>query len=117
MNSFRKKLQTFVDSAITQSVIIWLIILNALIMGLETFAWYKNLLGSATEIIDQFFVWIFLLEVVLKILAHGFHFFKSGWNNFDFFIVVISLILALPVRGALGMYKKKNNEAQEGGAV
>ena len=92
MNSFRKKLQSFVDSAITQSVIIWLIILNALIMGLETFAWYKSLLGSATEIIDQFFVWIFLLEVVLKILAYGFHFFKSGWNNFDFIIVVISLI-------------------------
>ena len=92
MNSFREKLQSFVNSAATQHVIIWLIILNAILMGLDTFAWYKNLLGSATEIVDQFFVWVFLLEVILKILAHGFHFFKSGWNIFDFIIVVISLI-------------------------
>jgi voltage-gated sodium channel len=92
MNSFQKKLQHFVDSPITQNVIIWLIIINALIMGFETFPWYKNLLGTGTEIVDKFFVWIFLLEVVLKILAYRLSFFKSGWNNFDFFIVIISLI-------------------------
>lgn len=92
MSSFRKKLQDFVDSSITQNVIIWLIILNALFMGLETFSWCKELFGSAVSVVDQIFIWVFLLEVVLKILAYGFRFFTSGWNNFDFFIVVISLI-------------------------
>lgn len=92
MSPFRKKLQLFIDSPVIQGVIIWLIILNTIFMGLETFEWYKAYFGTSAQFIEYFFVWIFLLEVVLKIIAHGSNFFKSGWNNFDFAIVLISMI-------------------------
>ena len=42
--------------------------------------------------LEYAFVIIFLLEVLLKIYAHGWKFFKSGWNNFDFVIVALSLV-------------------------
>jgi voltage-gated sodium channel len=61
-------------------------------MGLETFSWWNTLLGSGVWIIDRVFVWIFVLELVLKLYAYRFSFFKSNWNNFDFVIVALSLI-------------------------
>lgn len=92
MLSFREKCKRFVESDRVQNFIIVLIMLNALTMGLETFSWWNTLLGSGVWIIDRVFVWIFVLELVLKLYAYRFSFFKSNWNNFDFVIVALSLI-------------------------
>ena len=88
----REKIGKFVESDKVQNFIIALIMLNALTMGLETFSWWVKLLGKGVGVIDQVFVWIFAVEVALKLYAHGFRFFKSNWNNFDFVIVALSLI-------------------------
>lgn len=92
MNNFRQKVFDFVESDGVQNFIIGLIMLNAVTMGLETFSWWKQLLGKGTFVLDQIFVLIFAAEILLKLYAHGWRFFKSNWNNFDFLIVMISLI-------------------------
>lgn len=94
----RSKVGNFINSEKTQIVIVALIILNALFLGAETFPWWRNNIGVGVSILDHVFIWIFLLEVVLKLFAQGFNFFKSGWNIFDFAIVASSLI---PGNGAL----------------
>jgi len=44
------------------------------------------------ESVNLFFTVVFLIEAVMKILAWRRSYFKEGWNRFDFFIVVISVI-------------------------
>ena len=92
METLRKKVGNFIDNDRTQLAIVILILLNALFMGLETFQQWREAMGMLVIILDHFFVLIFLLEVLLKIFAHGFSFFSSGWNIFDFAIVLSSLI-------------------------
>ncbi|MBE6385930.1 MAG: ion transporter [Lentisphaerae bacterium] len=92
MLSFREKCKLFVESDKVQNFIIALIMLNAVTMGLETFTWWNNCLGSGVWAIDRIFVWFFVLELSLKLYVYRFSFFKSNWNNFDFAIVVLSLI-------------------------
>ena len=98
MKRLRSKVRDFIDSERTQLVIVALIIINAIFLGAETFPWWRNNIGAWIGILDGLFIWIFLLEVVLKLFAHGLVFFKSGWNIFDFAIVASSLI---PGNGAL----------------
>jgi hypothetical protein len=48
-----------------------------------------------TEILKQinfFFSIIFIMECVLKLLTFGKGYFLSGWNIFDFFVVMASLL-------------------------
>lgn len=91
--TFREKTRQIADNNFVQNFIIVLIVLNALSMGLETFTWWKDLIGkTALAVIDWTFILIFLIEILIKLYAYGPAFFKSGWNNFDFIIVAISLI-------------------------
>ena len=90
--TFREKLRFFIDSDRVQNTVIVLIILNAVFMGLETFPCWTNALGNFVQLIDTCFIGIFLIEILLRLYAHGLPFFKSGWNIFDFVIVAFSLI-------------------------
>ena len=88
----KNTIKRLVENEKFQGFIIIMILLNALSMGLDTFAFWQNWLGRWTVIIDQIFVWIFLIEVLLKLYVYSFRFFKDGWNVFDFIIVSISLV-------------------------
>ena len=41
---------------------------------------------------NYFFTGIFLLECIVKLYVYRLPYFKNGWNRFDFFVVVSSLI-------------------------
>jgi len=43
------------------------------------------------QTINQIFLYIFVVEAILKIIAHDTKYFHDAWNVFDFFIVCISL--------------------------
>lgn len=78
-------------------VIFILILLSATITGIET---YRDLTGKFYLILrylDQFIIWCFVVEIAIKIIAHGkkpWEYFKNPWNVFDFLIVSICLIPA-----------------------
>ena len=74
-----------------------LILFNALLIGLETFpeimARFEPMLHLGNDII----LGIFIIEALLKITAVAPRFslyFRSGWNLFDFSIIILSLIPA-----------------------
>ena len=55
------------------------------------------------EIAQNLFTLIFLLEAIIKIIAYGNSYFKNSWNQFDFFVVVSSIIdVALEALQRLG---------------
>lgn len=41
------------------------------------------------------FIYIFLIEAVIKIIAHRKDYFHDQWNRFDFTIVSLSVLLLL----------------------
>ena len=77
--------------------IIAVIVLNAVLLGLETSAEWLEQYGDYLVWGNRIVVAIFILEAAMKIYAVAPRFrlyFGSGWNLFDFSIVVLSLIPA-----------------------
>lgn len=90
-------LSRFVESAPFRNTITGLILFNAVILGASTYP-ARPEWAAFLDIADRVIVYAFLVELILKLMAWRFNFFKSGWNWFDFIIVSISLI---PAAGAL----------------
>jgi voltage-gated sodium channel len=76
-----------------------LIVLNGLLMGLETIPEVMARSGETLLLVNGVIQGLFVLEITIRILAFWpspFRFFRDGWNVFDFTVIVLSL---LPVGG------------------
>ena len=89
---WRLRLGHWVESPRVQQFVIAVILINAVILGLGTDAGARELAGSWLDAIDHICLAIFIVELGLKMLAFGRHFWRSGWNGFDFFVVAIALV-------------------------
>ena len=78
-----------------------IIVLNAIVLGMDTSVWLTVRVGSYLEAANQLFLGLFVLEAAVKIFAcwpKPGRYFKDGWNVFDFTVIVVSL---LPATGEL----------------
>jgi voltage-gated sodium channel len=89
--SARVRLARWVESAPVQRFIIGVILLNGLILGLETSATLMERIGALLLILDKLCLAVFLVEIAVKLFAYRGLFWRSGWNWFDFFVVAIAL--------------------------
>jgi voltage-gated sodium channel len=74
-----------------------LILLSAIIIGIETYSGIALKNRSVLTFLDNVIISCFALEIVLKIVSKGkkpWDFFLDPWNVFDFLIVAICLIPA-----------------------
>lgn len=94
MSDFRTRLAHWLARPSVGNFIIGVIIFNAIILGLETSAPIMASYGPLIELLDTLCLSVFIIEIALKLVAHGFRFFRSGWNLFDFVIVGIALFPA-----------------------
>jgi voltage-gated sodium channel len=92
--SFRARIGAFVDNPRTQNAIIGVILLNAVVLGMETSSVLMDLYGPVIVALDTLCLCIFVVEIAAKLYARGLKFFYSGWNIFDFLIVGIALVPA-----------------------
>ena len=88
----RTKLQIFLESNRFRYSILGVILFNAILLGLETVPPVMAVAGPLILALDTLCLGIFTTEILLKLYAFRWAFFKSGWNLFDFVIVGISLI-------------------------
>jgi len=89
------------DSSWFHRTVMALILMNAAAMGLETWPALSGSWGWLLAAINTAAQALFVVEITIRIAAHGgrpFAFFKSGWNAFDFVVIAGSL---LPVGGPL----------------
>lgn len=82
----------FVEKNAFQKFIVGLIILNSILIGLETSPDYMNAFGYYIDQIDRIILFVFVIEIVLKLYAYGLSFFKSAWNLFDGIVILVSII-------------------------
>jgi len=73
--------------------VIAIIVLSALLIGAKTYNLPPYVI-NALKVMDWFVTFIFLFEIVVRFIAEEDkkRFFTKGWNIFDTFIVVVSLI-------------------------
>jgi len=88
----RTKLQIFLESNRFRYSILGVILFNAILLGLETVPPVMAVAGPLILALDTLCLGIFTTEILLKLYAFRWAFFKNGWNLFDFVIVGISLI-------------------------
>jgi len=71
-----------------------IIIVYASVLGFKTLDEAAQPYGNILHIFDWIITVYFIIEIAIKMAAEDkwTHFFKSGWNNFDFFIVAVTLI-------------------------
>ncbi len=84
-----------VEAKIFNSAITFIIIANAIIVGLHTSRTLSESYGELFERVNQVILYIFIAEAILKILAHFPRiekYFRNGWNVFDFSIIAFSLL-------------------------
>jgi voltage-gated sodium channel len=91
---FRARLAEWLDRPIVRNTIVGVILFNAVILGMETSPRIMATAGPLILALDTACLAIFVIEIVLKLIALGPRFFRSGWNLFDFVIVGIALVPA-----------------------
>lgn len=90
----QERMQIWLDRKAVRYTILGVILFNAILLGLETVPVAMDRAGGLIVMLDTACLGIFVAELVLKLFAFGFGFFKRGWNIFDFVIVGISLVPA-----------------------
>ncbi|MBF9048505.1 ion transporter [Roseobacter sp. HKCCD9010] len=98
----RAKLADWLDTPQVRFGIIGVIIFNAILLGMETSPTLMGIAGPLILTLDRICLGIFVVEIILKLIAHRLAFFRSGWNIFDFAIVGIAL---LPVTQGLSVLR------------
>ena len=99
---WRGRLERFVESNAVQNGIIALIVLNAITLGLETSETVMREIGPLLVALDRIFLTVFVVEITLRITAHGLKFFRDPWSVFDFLVVGIAL---MPATGELSVLR------------
>lgn len=90
--TLRENIATLLEQNTTRNFVLGVILLNAFVLGLETFPSVMNSIGPLLLLIDMLCLGVFIAEILLKLFAYRLSFFKSGWNIFDFAIVGLSLV-------------------------
>ena len=79
-----------------------LIIVNAVVLGLETSKSIMAVHGSLLLALDQALLAVFVLEIAARIAVYRLAFFRDPWSVFDFIVVAIALI---PASGPLAVLR------------
>lgn len=86
--------RAWVEKPRIQNIIMVLIVINAVILGLETVPEAMQRFGTTLIAIDQVILGVFVIEILLRIYAHRLRFFRDPWSLFDFSVVAIALVPA-----------------------
>lgn len=95
-------LKNTVESKWFQNLIIAVIVLNGIVLGVQTSQTLSDNTVRMLDLIDALCLSIFCLEILMKLAVYRFGFFRQGWNIFDLAIVVVALI---PSSGGLSILR------------
>lgn len=102
----RRGLRKLVKHVVFEYFIMGCILGNTIVLCIS---WYgiSDQTTHVTEILNYVFMSIFAVEALLKIVALDKHYFSDSWNNFDFIVVCLTLVvLILENSGITGIGKQ-----------
>ncbi len=72
--------------------VVYVILVNSIVLFLDAFPHIHRTTSGWLEYIDTFCTLYFILEIVCKLYLHGpKKFWESGWNRFDFWVILLAL--------------------------
>jgi voltage-gated sodium channel len=89
---WRLRLARWIESHRTQASVTGVIVLNAIVLGLETDPWLRAAYGPVLVTVDRLCLLVFVIELLLKLAAYRLSFWSNGWNVFDFAVVGVALV-------------------------
>ncbi|MBU1665147.1 MAG: ion transporter [Gammaproteobacteria bacterium] len=98
----RERLRAFIEHRRVQGVIIALILINAVLLGLETWPAAMAVAGGLILALDKAILVVFVVEIGLRLYVHRRDFWRDPWSVFDFAVVAIAL---LPATGQLAVLR------------
>jgi len=97
-----EQLQRIIESRRFELAITWLIVVNAVTLGLETSPSLMARFGAELHLVDHVLLGVFVAELLSKMLVYRLSFFRDPWRIFDLLVVGISL---LPASGTLSILR------------
>ena len=97
----RARIQRLIEGSRFQGFIVTLIVINAIILGMETSDYLMARFGDTLKAIDAVIIKIFIVEIALRIYVYRWRFFTQPWSVFDFAVVAIALVPAGQAYSAL----------------
>ncbi len=93
-STFIRAIKDIRDSRWFSNLTTIIIIVYASVLGFKTLDEAAQPYGNLLHIFDWIITIYFIVEIAIKMTAEDklSNFFKSGWNNFDFIIVAVTLI-------------------------
>ncbi len=88
-------LRRIVGSQLFDTLIIAVILANAVVLGMQTYPDLTARHGETLNLLNEVFLGVFVVEVVLRIASYGRRpqdFFRSGWNVFDFVVIAAAFL-------------------------
>jgi voltage-gated sodium channel len=95
LSPLRERAGAWIESPRMQRLILVLIVVNAVILGLETWPRAMAAAGPVLIAADRTILAVFVVEILAKLYAHRGGFFREPWNVFDFVVVGIALVPAV----------------------
>ncbi len=90
----RERLRRLLERPGFQRGVLALILVNAVILGLETSAAVRAGYGTLLAAADQAILAVFVAEIAARLFVHRAAFFRDPWSVFDFAVVAIALVPA-----------------------
>ena len=90
----KHRIEAFWALKSVQNVVIALILINAVLLGMETSPRIMASWGKLITTLDHAILTVFVVEIASLLFARGWRFFKDPWSVFDFVVVGIALIPA-----------------------
>ncbi len=102
MTSWRLRVAGLVDHPYFTGGITGIIVLNAVLLGLETVPTVMTHWGGLIYALDEIILAVFVVELALRMIAHGKAFWRDPWSLFDTIIVGVAL---MPESGAFSVLR------------
>ncbi len=92
VGNIRNELAAWIESSRVQYFITAVIIINGIILGLETSESVMDACGDLLLALDKICLTIFIIEISLKLYALRGAFWRDWWNIFDVLVVGVALV-------------------------
>jgi voltage-gated sodium channel len=88
----RERVRRLVETPSFQRTIMTVIVVNAVLLGLETSPHTTERVDALLQGLDRAALVIFVIELTAKLYAYGWRFFRNPWNVFDLSVVAVALV-------------------------
>ena len=101
----QRLVKKFVETKTFELFIVLVIMLNTIVLGLQTSERLSVSIHAVLETINKICITIYVVEAILEIFAWRVSYFKNGWNVFDLIIVIITLVPASNIFSGLRFFR------------